>query len=325
MASLSLLRRLAHGVLPGAHAHIAASTACRSFLAPHALAAAGAACCGQRFMAGKPYTPLAESMEGVSRGSDRKFIESVDAAIRLNIDPRKADQALRGLAVLPHGTGKKMRIAVFATGPAAEAAKKAGACIVGTDDLVEKIKEGFLDFDRAVATPSCMSFASKVARVLGPRGLMPNPKLGTVTDDVEGIILRLNSGVPFKTDKEGNIHCAIGKTGFETAKIQDNLIALLRALNAVKPKSVGGQYILDVFVSSSMGASYRIGLPDINTMLGGAMAAAQVEATAHQAQPTRVKRGIDPKEWATVDIDTIASSKLKRYLVARRAAAAVAA
>jgi len=302
---------------------MASTSACRSFLAPHALAAAAAASRGQRFMAGKPFTPLAKSIEEVAKGSGRKFTESVDAAIRLNIDPRKADQALRGLAVLPRGTGKKMRIAVFASGPAAEAAKKAGATIVGTDDLVDKIKEGFLDFDRAVATPSCMAFASKVARVLGPRGLMPNPKLGTVTDDVEAIILRLNSGVPFKSDKEGNVHCAIGKTDFDAGMIQDNLLALVRALNSVRPKSVGGQYVLDIFVSSSMGASYRIALADINTKLGGASAAVSA-ASAEQAKQTKVKRGIDPKQWATVDIDSIASSKLRRYLTARRAAAAAA-
>lgn len=269
----------------------------------------------------KPYTPLQTSIEAVKRGSGRKFVESVEVAIRLNIDPRKADQALRGLAVLPHGIGKQMRIVVFAEGPAADAALAAGASAVGTDDLVEKIKEGFLDFDRAVATPSCMKFASKVARVLGPRGLMPNPKLGTVTDEVEVIIKRLNSGVPFKADKEGNIHACIGKVDFEGDKIEANLLALLRALYDVKPKAVGGQYLLDVFMSASMGASYRIALADLTAKLGAAMPAQSASSSTAKA---KAKRGIDPSEWASVDLESIASNKLKRYLEARRAAAAVA-
>ena len=139
-----------------------ATFSCRGVMSQSTVTAAIAACRGHRFMSAKPFTPLQESIDAVQKGSGRKFVESIDVAIRLNIDPRKADQALRGLVVLPHGTGKKMRIAVFATGKAADAAKEAGATEVGTDDLVEKIKNGWTDFDRAVATPSCMSFASKV-------------------------------------------------------------------------------------------------------------------------------------------------------------------
>ena len=327
-------------------------------------------------MSGKEHTPLQASMAAVIQGSGRNFVESIDVAVRLNIDPRKADQALRGLAVLPHGTGKKVRVAVFASGDAAEAATKAGAVVVGTDDLVEKIKDGFLDFDRAVATPSCMSFATKVARVLGPRGLMPNAKLGTVTDDVSGIIQQLNSGVPYKADKEGNIHAAIAKTNFEAEKLEENLVAFLRTLNDVRPKSVAGQYMLDVFLSSSMGPSYRIEPQDLQARVGGSAAQA-VASPMQRAQKKvssysrirlrccfqalyspavclwcvwggvcvracvsvcvcvcvvcvcvcvqtfsshQVKRGIDPEQWATVDIDSISSGKLRRYLVARRAA-----
>jgi large subunit ribosomal protein L1 len=244
------------------------------------------ACLCQRFMSGKAFTPLQAAIEEVRKGSGRNFTESVDVAIRLNIDPRKADQALRGLAVLPHGTGKQVRVVVFATGAAAEAATKAGATVVGTDDLVEKIKDGFLDFDRAVATPACMKFATKVARVLGPRGLMPNAKLGTVTDDIEGIIQQLNSGVPYKADKEGNIHAAIAKTSFDGVKLEENLLAFIRTLNDVKPKSISGQYMLDVFLSASMGPSYRVQLTDIQTKLFGATA--QADGAPQKATRTKV-------------------------------------
>lgn len=188
-----------------------------------------------------------------------KFDETVEIAIKLGVDPRHADQMVRGAVVLPHGTGKKVRVAVFAKGIKADEAKKAGADIVGDEDLVESIKNGELNFDMVIATPDMMALVGKVGKILGPKGLMPNPKIGTVTMDVIQAVNNAKSGqVNFRVDKKGNIHAPVGKASFEATKIKDNLIELIKMINKLKPTSTKGKYIRKTSISLTMSPSLEI-------------------------------------------------------------------
>lgn len=188
-----------------------------------------------------------------------KFDETVEIAIRLGVDPRHADQMIRGAVVLPHGTGKKVRVAVFAKGIKADEAKSAGADIVGDEDLVSSIQGGDLNFDMVIATPDMMALVGKVGKILGPKGLMPNPKIGTVTMDVAQAVKNAKSGqVNFRVDKKGNIHAPVGKASFEATKIKDNLVELIKMINKLKPTSAKGKYIKRTSISLTMSPSLEI-------------------------------------------------------------------
>jgi large subunit ribosomal protein L1 len=203
--------------------------------------------------------PVAEAFALIKEGAKVKFDESVDAVINLGIDARKSDQLIRGALVLPNGTGKTTRVAVFAQGAAAEAAKAAGADIVGFEDLAEKVKAGFLDFDVAIATPDAMRIVGTLGQVLGPRGLMPNPKVGTVTPDAAAAVKNAKAGqVQYRTDKGGIVHCTIGRASFTVEQLQGNLAALVDAINKAKPASSKGVFLKKLSVSSTMGAGVRI-------------------------------------------------------------------
>ncbi len=186
--------------------------------------------------------------------SSVKFPETVDVAINLGIDPRKSDQVVRGATVLPNGTGKTVRVAVFTQGPNADAAKEAGADIVGMDDLAEQVKAGNMDFDVVVASPDAMRVVGQLGQILGPRGLMPNPKVGTVTPDVAQAVKNAKGGqVRYRTDKNGIIHASIGKVGFDPSALKENLEALLADLKKAKPSAAKGVYVKKITVSSTMG------------------------------------------------------------------------
>src|ERR687885_1856655 len=203
------------------------------------------------------HTP-AEAVELVKSLSKRSFDETVEAAFRLGVDPRKADQMLRGAVSLPNGTGKTVRVAVFAQGPAAQEAKDAGADVVGADDLVDRISGGFLDFDVAIATPDMMGKVGKLGRLLGPRGLMPNPKTGTVTQDVAKTVTDFKGGrIEYRTDRYGNVHMPIGKASFTQKALVENYQAGLDDLIRAKPAASKGRYIKGVTVSSTMGPGVR--------------------------------------------------------------------
>jgi len=207
----------------------------------------------ERVEAGKSYS-VDEAFDIVKGLSQAKFSESVDAAVNLGVDPKKSDQAVRGSTVLPNGTGKTVRVAVFAQGENAEAATKAGADIVGMDDLAETIKGGELNFDVVIASPDAMRVVGKLGQILGPRGLMPNPKVGTVTPDVAAAVKNAKAGqVRYRTDKSGIIHCSIGTVEFEAEALKENLSALLSDLHKAKPASSKGIYVKRVSVSSTMG------------------------------------------------------------------------
>ncbi|NJD05598.1 MAG: 50S ribosomal protein L1 [Methylococcaceae bacterium] len=183
-----------------------------------------------------------------------KFTESIDVAVNLGVDPRKSDQAVRGATVLPKGTGKTVRVAVFAQGAAADAARAAGADIVGMDDLAAQVKAGELNFDVVIAAPDAMRVVGQLGQILGPRGLMPNPKVGTVTPDVAGAVNNAKAGqVRYRTDKKGIIHCTLGKASFEEAALKENLEALLADLKKLKPSTSKGIYLKKITVSSTMG------------------------------------------------------------------------
>lgn len=183
-----------------------------------------------------------------------KFVESVDVAVNLGVDPRKSDQAVRGSTVLPHGTGKTVRVAVFAQGENADKAKAAGADIVGFEDLAEEVKKGNMNFDVVIATPDAMRVVGQLGQILGPRGLMPNPKVGTVSPDVEGAVKNAKAGqVRYRTDKAGIIHCPIGTVEFDATNLKENLEALLVDLKKAKPAAAKGQYMMKVSVSTTMG------------------------------------------------------------------------
>jgi len=204
------------------------------------------------------YSP-AEAVEMVKSLAPAKFDETVELAVRLGVDPRKADQIVRGTVGLPAGTGKDVRVAVFAAGDAAAEAREAGADVVGADDLVNRVQGGFLDFDVAIATPDLMGQVGRLGRVLGPRGLMPNPKLGTVTTDVGKAVGEFKGGrVEYRTDKVGNIHVPVGKASFERDKLLTNVRAVLDELQRAKPASTKGKYVRSVTLSSTMGPGIRI-------------------------------------------------------------------
>ena len=195
----------------------------------------------------------------VKTGATAKFNESIDAVINLGIDARKSDQLVRGAIVLPNGTGKTTRVAVFAQGAQAEAAKAAGADIVGFEDLAEQVKAGMMDFDVAIATPDAMRIVGTLGQILGPRGLMPNPKVGTVTPDAATAVRNAKAGqVQYRTDKAGIIHCTIGRASFTVDQLQGNLSALVEALNKAKPAASKGVYLKKLSVSSTMGAGVRV-------------------------------------------------------------------
>ena len=188
-----------------------------------------------------------------------KFTESVDVSVNLGVDPRKSDQVVRGSTVLPHGTGKTVRVAVFDQGENADKATAAGADIVGFEDLADEVKKGNMDFDVVIATPDAMRVVGQLGQILGPRGLMPNPKVGTVTPDVEGAVKNAKSGqVRYRTDKAGIIHCAIGNVDFDANTLKENLEALLADLKKAKPASAKGQYMKKVSVSTTMGPGIAI-------------------------------------------------------------------
>ncbi len=198
--------------------------------------------------------PIDEALRLLKDLSTVKFAESVDVAVNLGVDPRKSDQTVRGAAVLPNGTGKSVRVAVFAQGANAEAAKAAGADIVGFEDLAEQVKAGELNFDVVIATPDAMRIVGQLGQILGPRGLMPNPKVGTVTPDVAGAVNNAKAGqVRYRADKGGIIHCSIGKVGFEIPALKENLATLLAELNRAKPSTAKGIYMKKVTVSTTMG------------------------------------------------------------------------
>lgn len=200
-----------------------------------------------------------EAIELLKEFATAKFPESLDVAINLGIDARKSDQNVRGATVLPHGTGKDVRVAVFTQGANAEAAKEAGADIVGMEDLAEQVKKGEMNFDVVVASPDAMRVVGQLGQILGPRGLMPNPKTGTVTPDVATAVRNAKAGqVRYRNDKNGIIHASIGKVGFESNQIQENLGALLEALKKAKPASAKGTYIAKISLSTTMGAGLSV-------------------------------------------------------------------
>ncbi len=205
------------------------------------------------------YTPI-EAIDLVKKVARAKFDETVEVAVRLGVDPRKADQIVRGTVALPSGTGKEVRVAVFAAGDAATAAREAGADVVGADDLVARIeKEAFLDFDIAIATPDLMPQVGRLGRVLGPRGLMPNPKTGTVTNDVGRAVTEFKGGrVEYRTDKVGIVHIRIGKVSFSVAQVADNFRAVIEELQRAKPASAKGRYFRSVSLSSTMGPGIKV-------------------------------------------------------------------
>jgi large subunit ribosomal protein L1 len=201
----------------------------------------------------------AEAFELVKSLAGKKFDETVDVAIRLGVDPRKADQMIRGTVSLPHGTGKHVRVAAFAAGDAAREAEAAGADVVGADDLIKRIEEGFLDFDVAIATPDLMGQVGKLGRVLGPRGLMPNPKTGTVTTEVGKAVAEFKAGkVEYRTDRYGNVHVPVGKASFDADALLDNYSAVFDEVMRAKPASAKGKYVKAIAASSTMGPGVKI-------------------------------------------------------------------
>jgi large subunit ribosomal protein L1 len=203
--------------------------------------------------------PIAEALSLVKQTATAKFDESVDIAVVLGIDAKKSDQSVRGSVVLPAGTGKSVRVAVFTPGAKAEEAKAAGADIVGFEDLAQKVKGGFLDFDIVIASPDAMRVVGTLGQVLGPRGLMPNPKVGTVSADVAGAVRAAKAGqVQYRADKAGIVHCSIGRASFELERLRSNFTALIDALNKSKPATVKGVYLRKIAVSSTMGIGVRV-------------------------------------------------------------------
>ncbi len=203
--------------------------------------------------AGKLYQ-VSEAIELVKKTASAKFDETIELHVRLGVDPKYADQQVRGAVVLPNGTGKTKRVLVFAKGEKVKEAEDAGADFVGSDEIVQKIQGGWLDFDVAVATPDMMGTVGRLGKVLGPRGLMPNPKLGTVTMDLARAISEVKAGkVEYRTDKAGNVHCPIGKASFDAEKLQQNYQTLMDTLNRAKPAAAKGQYVRSITLSATMG------------------------------------------------------------------------
>ena len=217
---------------------------------------------GKRFMDAQRkvnFTKKYSVTEGIGlvlETAGAKFDESIDVSVGLGVDPKQSDQQVRGAVALPHGLGKKIRVVAFAKASKEKEAKEAGACFVGSDDLVEKIKEGWLDFDRAIATPDMMATVAKVARILGPRGLMPNPKMGTVTMNVADAVSKEMKGkLNFRVEKGGIIHASVGRKSMGVEKIKDNYLALIGALQKAKPSSSKGVYMKNISISATMGPS----------------------------------------------------------------------
>jgi large subunit ribosomal protein L1 len=203
--------------------------------------------------------PVADAIKLVKEGASAKFNESIDVAINLGIDAKKSDQTVRGAIVLPKGTGKTVRVAVFAQGDKAQAAKDAGADIVGFEDLAAQVKEGKIDFDVAIATPDAMRVVGQLGQVLGPRGLMPNPKVGTVTPNVAEAVKNAKAGqVQYRADKAGIVQCTIGRASFTEDALKENFLALIDAVNKARPASTKGIYLKKVSVSSTMGPGVRV-------------------------------------------------------------------
>lgn len=206
----------------------------------------------------KLYEPE-EALELIKKTATAKFDETVEVAVRLGVDPKHADQQVRGAVVLPYGTGKSKKVLVFAKGEKAKEAETAGADVVGAEDIVEKIQGGWFDFDVAVATPDMMGLVGKLGKLLGPKGLMPNPKVGTVTLDVTRAINEIKAGkIEYRTDKAGNIHAPIGKVSFEQEKLADNFYTLLNQLVKVKPSAAKGQYLRSITLSTTMGPGLKV-------------------------------------------------------------------
>lgn len=215
---------------------------------------------------GKPYA-LKEAV-ALLKGGNTKFDQTVDVAINLGIDPTQSDQMVRGMVGMPNGLGKTVRVAVFAKGDKVEAAKKAGADIVGGDDLAEMIQKGEMNFDVCIATPDMMGTVGKIGKILGPRGLMPNPKLGTVTPDVEKAVKAAKSGqVEFKVEKAGIIHAGVGKVSFDEKAITENVISFIAAVSKAKPAGVKGNYIKKISISSTMGPGITLDLAEVLGMV----------------------------------------------------------
>lgn len=203
--------------------------------------------------------PLMDALNLAKETSRAKFDESIDVAVNLGVDARKSDQLVRGSVVLPKGTGKSVRVAVFAQGAKADEAREAGADIVGFDDLAATIKGGTIDFDVVVASPDAMRVVGQLGQILGPRGLMPNPKVGTVTPDVAGAVKNAKAGqVQYRTDKNGIVQCTIGRASFDAEALKENMLALIDALNKAKPAASKGIYLKKISVSSTMGVGIRV-------------------------------------------------------------------
>jgi large subunit ribosomal protein L1 len=206
----------------------------------------------------KPY-PLEEAVSLVKKGAKAKFDETIEIAMNLSVDPRHADQMVRGVCQLPNGTGRSVRVAVFAKGDKAEAAKKAGADLVGAEDLAERIQNGEMDFDRCIATPDMMPLVGRLGKVLGPRGLMPNPKVGTVTPDVVAAVAAAKSGsVEFRVEKAGIIHAGVGKASFDETKLAENIRAFVKAVQKAKPSGAKGTFLKRIALSSTMGPGVKV-------------------------------------------------------------------
>ncbi|MGE5504020.1 MAG: 50S ribosomal protein L1 [Actinomycetota bacterium] len=211
----------------------------------------------------KFYT-LADAVKVIKANAKAKFDETVEIALNLGVDPRHADQMVRGVVELPHGTGKSVRVAVFAKGDKAEEAKKAGADIVGEQDLFEVVNGGTMDFDRCIATPDMMGLVGRLGKVLGPRGLMPNPKLGTVTTNVGEAVRAAKAGqVQFRVEKAGIVHAGVGKASFDEAKLVDNVRAFVEAINKAKPQGAKGTYLKKISISSTMGPGVKLDIASI--------------------------------------------------------------
>jgi len=207
---------------------------------------------------------LAEAIDLVKETACAKFDETTEVAIRLGVDPRKSDQMVRGTVMLPHGTGKSVKVLVFAKGEKELEAREAGADFVGADDLVEKIQGGWLDFDKAVATPDMMGLVGRIAKILGPRGMMPNPKVGTVTVNIKDTIGEIKKGkVEFRTDKGANLHVPVGKVSFEPEKLRENIISLIDTVKRMKPPASKGQYMRNMVISSTMGPGVKIDIASL--------------------------------------------------------------
>lgn len=212
----------------------------------------------------KPAYTLNEAMPLLKKASFVKFDETVEVAMRLGVDPKHADQMVRGTVVLPHGLGKTKRVIVIASGEKVREAREAGADEVGGDDLVQKIQGGWMDFDAVIATPDMMKSVGRLGKVLGPRGLMPNPKTGTVTQDVEKAVREVKAGkVEFRVDKTGIIHCAVGKASFDAGKLEENAQALIQTVIKAKPATAKGRYVKSIVVSSTMGPGIHIDLGSV--------------------------------------------------------------